>query len=275
MEEYKGIFYGDNTEKKYYEGGAHFQYGDLVKVLLSLKKQQQSQNASMSSLTTNDQKPISSTKKSFIVSKNQSIGRENYSNSVNKNQSKITRLNFNLNNNNHKIIQSYKEKLRYSHKSIYSRNVPSKLYQGKTTNYIDQNSFKFRDHNYNLSIINNHVRNNSKEQYFLFKSTSLRALGPIKMKKNSRNVKIGGVGNNISQKSFLFIGENNNKISNLRSRNRNKITNGVKKSNSVVKTIKTLKGELLSNNYQGNNFSMNRNFNKTLLSIKMKNNIYH
>ena len=95
------------------------------------------------------------------------------------------------------------------------------------------------------------------------------------MTKNSRNVKIGGVGNNISQKSILFIGENNNKISNLRSRNRNKITNGVKKSNSVVKTIKTLKGELLSNNYQGNNFSMNQNFNKTLLSIKMKNNIYH
>ena len=37
MENYKGIFYNDEKEKKYYEGGAHFKYSDLVKKLLTLK----------------------------------------------------------------------------------------------------------------------------------------------------------------------------------------------------------------------------------------------
>ena len=30
MINYKGIFYNENKEKKYYEGGAHFKYMDLV-----------------------------------------------------------------------------------------------------------------------------------------------------------------------------------------------------------------------------------------------------
>ena len=34
--EYKGVFYGDNTEQKYYENGAHFQYKDLCKKLEKL-----------------------------------------------------------------------------------------------------------------------------------------------------------------------------------------------------------------------------------------------
>ena len=36
--EYKGIFYGDNTAKKYFEGGAHFEYNDLCKRLEILFK---------------------------------------------------------------------------------------------------------------------------------------------------------------------------------------------------------------------------------------------
>lgn len=38
MEEYKGIFYNDNSEKRFYEGGAHFRYSDLVKALSIIKK---------------------------------------------------------------------------------------------------------------------------------------------------------------------------------------------------------------------------------------------
>ena len=33
MDEYKGIYYGDETEQKYYEGGAHFKYIKLYKIL--------------------------------------------------------------------------------------------------------------------------------------------------------------------------------------------------------------------------------------------------
>ena len=36
MENYKGIYYNDSKEQKYFEGGAHFKYESLFKVLLSL-----------------------------------------------------------------------------------------------------------------------------------------------------------------------------------------------------------------------------------------------
>ena len=40
MLNYKGLFYNDQKQKKYYEGGAHFKYKHLVKVLEELKKKQ-------------------------------------------------------------------------------------------------------------------------------------------------------------------------------------------------------------------------------------------
>ena len=38
MEEYKGIYYNDDKEQKYYEGGAHFKYKELYKILEELAK---------------------------------------------------------------------------------------------------------------------------------------------------------------------------------------------------------------------------------------------
>ena len=38
MDEYKGIYYNDNKEQKYYEGGAHFKYKELYKILEELSK---------------------------------------------------------------------------------------------------------------------------------------------------------------------------------------------------------------------------------------------
>ena len=40
MEEYKGIYYGDSSEQKFYEGGAHFKYIELFKILDFLEKKQ-------------------------------------------------------------------------------------------------------------------------------------------------------------------------------------------------------------------------------------------
>ena len=39
MEEYKGIYYGDEVEQKYYEGGAHFKYSKLYKILEILSRE--------------------------------------------------------------------------------------------------------------------------------------------------------------------------------------------------------------------------------------------
>ena len=39
MEEYKGIYYGDEKEKQFFEGGAHFKYIKLYKILENLAKE--------------------------------------------------------------------------------------------------------------------------------------------------------------------------------------------------------------------------------------------
>ena len=38
--EYKGIFYNDNQEKQYYEGGAHFRYIDLYNILDQIQRKE-------------------------------------------------------------------------------------------------------------------------------------------------------------------------------------------------------------------------------------------
>ena len=38
MEEYKGIYYNDEEEQQFYEGGAHFKYNELYKILEELAK---------------------------------------------------------------------------------------------------------------------------------------------------------------------------------------------------------------------------------------------
>ena len=43
MDEYKGIYYGEESERKYFEGGAHFKYLHLYKVLDKLSKEQKCQ----------------------------------------------------------------------------------------------------------------------------------------------------------------------------------------------------------------------------------------
>ena len=50
MNEYKGIYYQDDTEQHFYEGGAHFKYKDLYTILESLAKitKQRTQSARLS-----------------------------------------------------------------------------------------------------------------------------------------------------------------------------------------------------------------------------------
>ena len=38
MDDYKGIYYNDNIEQEYYEGGAHFKYIELYRSLEELAK---------------------------------------------------------------------------------------------------------------------------------------------------------------------------------------------------------------------------------------------
>ena len=42
MEEYKGIYCNDIAEQQYYEGGAHFKYKELYKILEEISKKENS-----------------------------------------------------------------------------------------------------------------------------------------------------------------------------------------------------------------------------------------
>ena len=107
MEEYKGIFYNDNSEKKYYEGGAHFRYKDLVRELTFIKKQRESHTTSLSSLSTNDIKTQSPLKKSLIIHK--LPNRKENSQERNVEQSSTRRVIYKNNQTN--SINSYREKM--------------------------------------------------------------------------------------------------------------------------------------------------------------------
>ena len=60
MQEYKGIYYGDENEQKFYEGGAHFKYEALWQILELIVIQQ----------TTNQSKELQSLKRKNFSSKN-------------------------------------------------------------------------------------------------------------------------------------------------------------------------------------------------------------
>ena len=42
MDEYKGIYYNDNAQQQFYEGGAHFKYKELYKILEEMEKKNNS-----------------------------------------------------------------------------------------------------------------------------------------------------------------------------------------------------------------------------------------
>ena len=58
MNNYKGIFYNQETEKKYYEGGAHFKYSDLVRELEKLIEETQKNNKVNYLVNSNSQKSV-------------------------------------------------------------------------------------------------------------------------------------------------------------------------------------------------------------------------
>ena len=53
MNEYKGIYYNDDKEQEFYEGGAHFRYYDLYrcleKLLVPIQRQRQNSTQKVTS----------------------------------------------------------------------------------------------------------------------------------------------------------------------------------------------------------------------------------
>ena len=183
MLNYKGIFYKEEKEKKYYEGGAHFKYSDLVRILLALKKEENKSSESKESKMSND------SKLNLISSSNkiENIKNEDENEKEKKINSNLLTINNNPTKNNIKIINTHKyvlnteknidkekakkkrlmELLNYNLKiSNFKKNTTKekKVLNINSNNSIDQNyrkkSLKTLENNDNFYGTNNYLNIN-------------------------------------------------------------------------------------------------------------------
>ena len=182
--EYKGIFYDDNSERKYYEGGAHFSYEALVNVLKIIKNEQILNETKSSNLRKEKEKnetnkdnvlnkaPIVSRQKNFSMKnifscdnpiiKNQ-IKKNKENNNINKEKEnnynlKIKKINF-LRNNVSKEKSQSKKNLKPKKKNMYQSNSVIQLASGQCLNININNNYNNNFININPS--NNMLLNNS------------------------------------------------------------------------------------------------------------------
>ena len=167
MENYKGVYYNDTKEQKYYEGGAHFKYKDLFNILKALGgvlPEEEHINPS----------------NSFI--KNKNINKENNLDlNINiifneEQEEKIRQRTRNINQFNY--INNPNTQITFNKNSISKNNNLSikKTYMAPSRN-IDKNSIFFDEinknsNNINSSTFNYSIKNNLKNnltQTFLLK----------------------------------------------------------------------------------------------------------
>lgn len=209
MEEYKGIFYNDNSEKRYYEGGAHFRYYDLVKALSVLQRKAPQKNS------------IDLLGKCNVIYKLSPMKKEgrNYSNNNN------IRLSYKTNSNNmNHSIKSYKEQINKNSYSIYSRNINRRnLEQIKTMNIVPR-FIPIKNHYHHNSQIN--VEN---------KSSSLALMPIVNNKMNS-------------QKSIIEINNKRSRNLNIIHKTNSLIKTDIFRNNSVFYKNKNFNRTLLNVN---------------------------
>ena len=105
MINYKGIFYHEEKEKKFYEAGAHFKYSDLVNALIDLIKEQ-NQNLESEISKISSKNVISPNNKNINIH-NEAKEIKNYSKENNNNSNLVTINNHPI-QNNIKIIKTHK-----------------------------------------------------------------------------------------------------------------------------------------------------------------------
>ena len=165
MENYKGLYYNDSKEQKYFEGGAHFKYDSLFKVLLSLGgKIQEDKNYNNPTPIQNYReekiqidkdinyllKKVEGKKSKF---KTRNLAEFNYVNNPN------TKIKFNTRNLHNKKHLSIKNENHF-----HSRNV-------NTNQFFERNNDSYFNKT-TTSVLNNNIKNNINNNlinYLLYK----------------------------------------------------------------------------------------------------------
>ena len=243
MNNYKGIFYNQETEKKYYEGGAHFKYSDLVRELEKLIEENQMKNKVNHLLNSNSQKSIIKSEGNKFK---EIVPKEN----------KLEKL---LTLNNYKDIIIYNNKNIKTKENSISKQILKKM---NLLDMIEQNfklspiknSFYYNKYFYCKNSIDNNFNKNRT-----FKI-------PNNLYKNNNNIKL------VTNKKTI----NNNKLPLIESSyfknfgNKNSLYDGNNKINDLIKNSKKnlningiSKLNELKSNFQKENkiFSPKRNIN--------------
>ena len=158
MDNYKGIYYNESKEQKYFEGGAHFKYKDLFKTLMDLGGIMPEDNYNNTSknneINKNNDKILSlsnllqKNQEKKINQKTRNVNQFNYVNNPN------TRITFNKNS-----INKTKYLVKKNSFINHSRNVDNNHFFDETNkNYTNVNTFSFN--NNKKSFLKNNMTQN-------------------------------------------------------------------------------------------------------------------
>ena len=233
MEEYKGIYYGEKKEQRFFEGGAHFRYKDLYKILIILGGEIQEKNRRNS-----NSKDL--------------ISKSNFSDKLNiqKGQSRnLNKLNY-VNNPNTKV----------SNNSLFSNSkneckpfLFQKMNLKKSSNNLSKND-------------NQRVNSNIKLRNFTFERISSKSSNKNEVIKNSSSNKNKNIQNlklnNITSNRNIILNNhhtinisNNNKLFNYQLNNNKAINN----MNTIYSNTNYFDNYLLNNNNNPHSNKRSRN----------------
>ena len=223
MLNYKGIFYKEEKEKKYYEGGAHFKYSDLVKILINLIEENNKKIETKESIIAND------SKQNLNSSTNKNENAKNENENEKKINSNLLTINNNPNKNNIKMINTHKYILN-TEKNIDKEKAKKKRLMELLNCNLKISPFKKNNNNNTkdkkiLSINSN----NSIEQNYRRKS--LKTLENNDIFYDNLNININA--KNIEKNNLPLIQSSYyNNLSNKNMFNTNKELNDIK--NSII-----------------------------------------
>jgi hypothetical protein len=229
MEEYKGIYYGDESERKYFEGGAHFKYIKLYRILEKIARERNlkerenefyvhKRNNMSNSL---NKKPMKDKKTRNIMSYLDSNKISYNTISINQNNNK----NDSFNNNHHQtyISSLNKNNLKNQIKSNFSltnpkKNIPSRnkdsffIFKGRPNTILKGDLHKI------LFMRKNHLISSSMEQKeknknkYNMPQNNKRSLPDLKP---DLNININNkISNYFNKKNSTKINKSNNNIKN-------------------------------------------------------------
>lgn len=218
MLNYKGMFYKEEKEKKFFEGGAHFKYSLLVRALLELQNKKKSSSETINS----------NSEKNDSVFDTNNIHRQRESNKIINNEININQYILTLNNKkdktfHNKVSLSTEKNLREKDKKkklIDLLNLNLKIFPIKNnSNSKRKNYMESLDKNYRIKSIKQLVNNNNENNNFSNR-TNKYLKTQINHEKKEYNYDLPLIQsyyfNNLANKSIFEKNKDNNNRNNLK-----------------------------------------------------------